>query len=94
MTDTASATHEWSMMENPASGENSIKFSLVSGGPFHGILARLGLLGPDRLPTWQTVVALVLLAWAPPAALAPFLVVVASQVPLAEVMKWIVGAVL
>lgn len=58
------------MVENPVSGENSIKFSLVSGGPFHNLLARLGLLGPDCLPTWKTAVVLVLLAWAPPAALA------------------------
>ena len=57
-------------MENPVSGDNSIKFSLVSGGPFHSILARLGLLGPDKLPNWRTVVVLVLLAWAPPAVLA------------------------
>ena len=50
--------------------ERSIEFSLVSGGPFHGVLAYLGLLGPDRLPTWRTAFVLALLAWAPPATLA------------------------
>lgn len=49
------------MVDNPVSGESSIKFSLV-----------------------QLAIA----------ALAPFLVVVASQMPLTEVVKWITGAIL
>lgn len=52
------------------SGEKSIQFSLVSGGPFDSLLSRLGLLGPDHLPTWRTAFALAILAWAPPAILA------------------------
>jgi hypothetical protein len=28
-----------------------IQFSLVAGGPFHNVLQRLGLTGPDRLPS-------------------------------------------
>ena len=52
------------------SGEKSIQFSLVSGGPFHKMLAHFGLLGPDWLPTWRTAFVLALLAWAPPAILA------------------------
>jgi len=52
------------------SGERSIQFSLVSGGPFHTLLTRLGLLGPDQLPTWRTAFVLALLAWSPPALVA------------------------
>jgi phosphate-selective porin OprO/OprP len=33
--------------------ESPISFSLVSGGPFHSLISRLGLTGPDRLPTWR-----------------------------------------
>jgi len=47
--------------------ERSIHFSLVSGGPFHSLLGRFGLLGPDLLPTWRTAFVLALLAWAAPA---------------------------
>ncbi len=57
-------------MVEPGLPEGLIRFSLVSGGPFHSVLAHLGLLGPDRLPTWRTALVLVLLAWVPPAILA------------------------
>ena len=57
-------------MVEPGLPEKLIRFSLVSGGPFHSVLAHLGLLGPDRLPTWRTALVLMLLAWAPPAILA------------------------
>lgn len=45
-------------------------FSLVAGGPFHGLLGRLGLLGADRLPDPRAGVALAAFAWLLPAALA------------------------
>jgi hypothetical protein len=45
-------------------------FSLVVGGPFHAILGRLHLLGPDQLPTLRTALLLALLVWLPPAVLA------------------------
>lgn len=41
------------------------RFSLVVGGPFHGLLRRLGLTGPDELPRWVAAVVLALLAWLP-----------------------------
>lgn len=56
-------------MSNSVSTEKFIPFSLVSGGPFHTMLARFGLLGDDRLPTWRTALVLALLAWLPPAIL-------------------------
>lgn len=46
------------------------RFSLVSGGPFHAVLGRLGLLGTDRLPTRRAAISLALVAWVPPALLA------------------------
>ena len=53
-------------MVERAATETPIKCSLVEGGPFHSILERLGLLGPDRLPTWRTALVLALFAWLPP----------------------------
>lgn len=49
--------------------EFDTSFSLVAGGPFYGILRRLGLLGADQLTTLRTATALALLAWLPPALL-------------------------
>ncbi|MFC1778311.1 hypothetical protein ACFL3I_13390 [Pseudomonadota bacterium] len=57
-------------MVNPVSSERPIQFSLIEGGPFHTVLAKLGLLGKDRLPTWRTALVLALVAWIPPAILA------------------------
>ncbi len=45
------------------------RFSLVVGGPFHGMLHRLGLTGEDRLPTRHAVLMLALTAWLLPALL-------------------------
>ena len=45
-------------------------FSLVIGGPFHRLLGRLGMLGPDALPTWRAAVALGIAAWLLPGACA------------------------
>ncbi len=56
--------------------EFDTSFSLVAGGPFYGILRRLGLVGADQLTTWRTATALALLAWLLPA----LLVVVQSLV--------------
>ena len=50
--------------------ESDTSFSLVAGGPFYGILRRLGLLGADQLTTLQTASVLALFAWLPPALLA------------------------
>ncbi len=46
------------------------QFSVVIGGPFHRLLKRLGLLGPDQLPGGRAALALMLTAWLPPALLA------------------------
>jgi hypothetical protein len=46
---------------------NVAQFSLVFGGPFHDLLNRLRLLGPDRLPTLGAALTLTLIAWLPPA---------------------------
>lgn len=46
------------------------RFSIVLGGPFHAILRGLGLVGNDGLPTVSATIALVVLAWLPPALLA------------------------
>ena len=51
------------------SDDNSDRFSLVVGGPFHGLLSRLGLTGEDSLPTLQAALILALVAWLPPALL-------------------------
>jgi len=53
-----------------ASVDDSERFSLVAGGPFHRLLRRLGLIGADQLPTWQAAVGLALIAWMLPAILA------------------------
>jgi len=45
------------------------RFSLVAGGPFHGLLRGLGLIGGDVLPTRAAALALAALAWLPPALL-------------------------
>jgi len=50
--------------------QDSERFSLVVGGPFHAGLRRLRLTGPDQLPTRLAALLLALVAWAPPAALA------------------------
>lgn len=46
------------------------RFSLVAGGPFNRLLSKLGLTDADQLPSRVSIVALVLLAWLPPALLA------------------------
>ncbi len=43
--------------------EPAERFSLVAGGPFHGLLQRLGLLGEDRLPRMKAAIGLALVAW-------------------------------
>ena len=53
-----------------ASVDDSERFSLVAGGPFHRLLRRLGLIGADQLPKWQAAVGLALIAWMLPALLA------------------------
>lgn len=50
--------------------ESDTSFSLVAGGPFYGVLRRLGLLGADQLTTLRTAAVLALFAWLPPALLA------------------------
>ena len=45
------------------------RFSLVQGGLFHAALARLHLVGKDRLPTYRAATLLALAAWLPPALL-------------------------
>jgi len=45
-------------------------YSLIVGGPFWRLQRRLGLLGPDRLPTVKTAVLFAAVAWLPPALLA------------------------
>jgi hypothetical protein len=45
-------------------------YSLLIGGPFWRLQKRLGLLGPDRLPTVKTAVLFAAVAWLPPALLA------------------------
>ncbi len=97
-------------MANPVPTEKSIQFSLVAGGPFHTMLLRFGLLVPDRQasrPLVESILLLLALAWSwlrfyyvstalqiLIAATAPFLVVVASQIPLTEILKWLPGAIL
>lgn len=46
------------------------RFSLVIGGPFHGLLMQTRLLGEDRLPSWRAGILVGLLAWLPSALLA------------------------
>jgi len=41
------------------------KFSLVIGGPFYRLQHRLGMLGPDMLPTMRAALILVIIAWLP-----------------------------
>jgi hypothetical protein len=54
-------------------GDPAIReFSLVRGGPMHGLERRLGLLGDDDLPTARTGLALAALAWVPPAIVSLF----------------------
>jgi len=57
-------------MNDGRSGDAADRFSLVAGGPFHAILARIGLIGRDQLPTHPAALGLALLAWLPPALLA------------------------
>jgi len=52
------------------SADSGDRFSLVVGGPFHGLLRRVGLTGEDQLPTPQAALAVALLAWLPPALVA------------------------
>lgn len=58
--------------------DRPIPFSLVAGGPYHSALGRLGLLGPEGLPTWRTAIVLAMLVWLLPAVLA---VIQATQYP-------------
>jgi hypothetical protein len=41
------------------------RFSLVTGGPFYRLQARLGLLGPNLLPPMRTALLYVAVAWIP-----------------------------
>ena len=45
------------------------QFSLVIGGPAHRLMGWLGLLDPDRLPTWRGALVMAGVAWLPPALL-------------------------
>lgn len=45
------------------------RVSIVLGGPFHSMLKKFGLVGNDQLPAVKASVALVSLAWLPPALL-------------------------
>ncbi|MEH6570697.1 MAG: hypothetical protein V7709_16575 [Halioglobus sp.] len=56
-----------------APADLSERFSLVSGGAFHAMLARIGLLASDGLPTAKAAAVLALAAW-----LAPTLTAVAQ----------------
>jgi hypothetical protein len=56
-------------LTEPSSPKTGEQFSLVVGGPFHRLLRRLGLTGPDALPTRCAVLLLALAAWALPAVL-------------------------
>lgn len=58
------------IQETPVPGDQSMPFSLVAGGPFNQVLARLGLLGKAGVPSLKAAVFLALLAWLPPASLA------------------------
>lgn len=53
-----------------AAEEPDERFSLVAGGPFHGLLRRLGLLGEDRLPLRRAALGLALVAWLLPGLIA------------------------
>ena len=46
------------------------RLSLIIGGPFHGFLQRLRLLGPDRLPGFRAAAILAAISWLLPASLA------------------------
>jgi hypothetical protein len=59
-------------------GEPVERFSLVVGGPFHGLLRRVGLTAEDSLPTRRAAVGLALLVWLLPA------LAVAAQTLLAD----------
>lgn len=56
-------------MESATDSDAVKRFSLVSGGPFHSLLRRFGLLETDQLPSRKTAVVLALLAWLTPALL-------------------------
>jgi hypothetical protein len=49
--------------------QTDVKFSLVIGGPFYRVQERLGLLGPDLLPSMTTALLFALIAWLPLAVL-------------------------
>jgi hypothetical protein len=57
-------------MTDSAPTERAERFSLVVGGPFHALLGRLGLTGPDQLPTTRAALGLAILVWLPPALVA------------------------
>jgi hypothetical protein len=46
------------------------RLSLIIGGPFHGFLQRLRLLGPDHLPGFKAAAILAAVTWLLPASLA------------------------
>lgn len=46
------------------------RFSLVGGGPFNAALGRIGLLGPDQLPTPRAAFGIAFCAWLLPGLLA------------------------
>jgi hypothetical protein len=58
------------MTTRDGTGDPLQRFSLVAGGPFDALLDRVGLIGPDRLPTARAAAVLALVAWLPPALLA------------------------
>jgi len=55
---------------NVSESHNDGPFSLVVGGPFHSLMQRAGLTGPDRLPTWRGALIVAFAAWLLPALLA------------------------
>jgi hypothetical protein len=62
-----------------------LRFSLVASGAFYRALGRCHLSGPDQLPNWHSAFLL--------AAAAPFLVLVATRIPLPEMLQWPVGVI-
>lgn len=58
------------MTDSTPGDHEAPQFSLVVGGPFNGVLIRLGLTGTDQLPTQRAAIGLALLAWLLPALLA------------------------
>jgi len=56
--------------DTKTSTPSEAQISLIIGGPFHSLVGRLGLLGPDRLLGVRAAVVLAAVAWLLPAVLA------------------------